>query len=216
MGQGIQDFYSTAQTYGFARDFQLRVTVLGDLFQSPNDSLFVYARSTTVPSRKIETKEVAFKGFKYNIPMQSVYDSGNWSLTLYCDQAMQIRKEFELWQARVFNEHTMQGTLENKIVQLNLLNDNTDTIMIYRLHGVTPLSIGEIKYDLGGQGAPQSLDIILAYQYWTSQEVQAINNSENLDLLSRITNVVRGIGGFTQSVNNGVRSVRNLSSIIKG
>lgn len=215
MGQGIQDFYTAARNHGFARDYQLRVAQLGDLFQPPNDNLFVYAKTAHIPKRNIQTVNVNFKGFAYNVPMQVQYEAGAWPLTIYCDEAYTVRTQIEAWQKRIFDEHTMQGNLENKIIQLNLLNDKTDTIGIYRLHGVVPQSIGEIGYDLGGNGKPLSFEITFAFQYWTSQNIN-VTNVENQDLLSRITGVIRNVGQIGQGVNEVIKGVKTAISFIGG
>lgn len=213
MGQGIQDFYSAAKTHGFSRDYQLRVAQIGDLFQGPRSNLFVYAKTAKIPKRDITLINVHYKGFRYNVPMQVQYSSDSWPLTIYCDEAYTVRAEFETWQKRVFDEHTMQGKMENKIIQLNLLNDKTDTVGIYHLHGVIPQSIGEIQYDLSGDGKPLSFEVTFAYQYWTSQNV-SMRYEEDLDLLGRITRVIQGIGVLGQSVNNVVKGVKNVGSIL--
>lgn len=213
MGQGIQDFYSAARTYGFSRDYQLRVAQIGNIFPAPFADIYVYAKTASVPKRNINSAQVNIRGFTYNVPMQVQYESGAWPLTMYCDQGFTIRTQFEYWQKKIFDEHGMQGAMENKVIQLNLLNDNTDTVMIYRLHGAFPQSIGDIQYDLSGNGKPQSFEITFAYQYWTSQQVQ-VRNVENEDLLSRITGGIRGLTSLGQGVNNTIKNVKNLGSFL--
>lgn len=211
MGQGIQDFYNAARTYGFSRDYQLRVAQIGNIFPAPFGDIYVYAKTASIPKRSLNTTQVNIRGFTYNVPMQVQYDGGAWTLTIYCDQAYTIRSQFEYWQKKIFDEHAMQGAMETQVIQLNLLNDNTDTIAIYRLHGAFPQSIGDIQYDLSGNGKPQSFEITFAYQYWTSQQV-SVKHKEDTDLLSRITGGLRGLSTLGQGVNNAIKNVKNLGS----
>jgi hypothetical protein len=213
MSQGIQDFYNTAQALGFSRDNQLRVMQIGDLFEAPNENLYIYARTAKVPSRTIKTSDVYCRGFKFSTPTQVEYEGGTWPLTILCDESYIIRSKIETWQKRVYNEHTMTGVLENSVIQLNLLNDALDTVMIYRLHGCIPQKIGELQYDLAGDGKPLSFELNIAYQYWTS-EIVSFRAKEDEDFLTRAAGVLRRIGQIGQRVNNGVRSVRNFGSIL--
>lgn len=213
MSQGIQDFYNTAQAIGFSRDNQMRVVQIGDLFQSPNENLYVYARTASVPARMIKTSEVYMRGFKFNVPMHVEYESGSWPLTILCDESYLIRAALEEWQKTVVNEHTQLSKLQNTTVQLNLLNDALDTVMIYRLHGCIPQKIGALQYDIAGNGKPISFDVNLTYQYWSS-EIVSFRAKEDEDFLTRAAGVLRRVGQIGQSVNNGIRSVRNFGSIL--
>ena len=211
MGQGIQDFYNAARTYGFSRDYQLRVAQIGNIFPAPFGDMYVYAKTANIPKRSLNSTTLNIRGFMYNVPMQVQYDSGSWALTIYCDQSYIIRGQIEAWQKSIFDEHTMQGSMENKVIQLNLLNDNTDTVAIYQLHGAYPQSIGDIQYDLSGNGKPQSFEITFAYQYWTSRQV-SIRQTENMDLLSRITGGLRNLNTLGQGINNTIKNISNLGS----
>jgi hypothetical protein len=212
MGQGIQDFYTTAQKFNFARDYQFRVTQLGDFTPDDNTDLgelLIYARTASIPKRTIQTGNVGFKGFKFNVPLQVEYESGSWPLTFYCDQPYAIRNALEKIQKDDFDEHTMRSILKSRMLQLNLLDDSLTTIAIYRLYGWFVQNIGEIKYDLGGNGAPNSFDINLTYQYWTSEIISSTTSKPKPGLL-------QVIGGKIQSVGNVVKSIKNVGSILRG
>jgi hypothetical protein len=204
MGQGIQDFYAAASARGFSRDYQLRVAQIGGIV---DDTTLVYARTAQLPARSIETQTLGFKGFKLNVPMQVSYDSTAWTLKIYCDEAMLIRQAFEKTSIDTFNEHTMRAIENDRMIQLNVLNDQGDTVMIYKIYSIIIQKIGEISYDLGGNGAPQSFDLTFAYQYWTSESVKIPNKNKSQGPL---TGLQQGIQGAT----NVVRGIRNVGSTL--
>lgn len=204
MGQGIQDFYTAATARGFSRDYQLRVVQIGTI---TDDTTLVYARTAQLPARTIETQVLGFKGFKLNVPMQVTYDNTAWTLKIYCDEAMLIRQAFEKTSIDTFNEHTMRAIQDDRMIQLNVLNDQGDTVMIYKIYGIIIQKIGEILYELGGNGTPQSFDITFAYQYWTSESVKISAKDKSQGPL---TVLQQGIQGAT----NVVRGIRNVGSVL--
>lgn len=130
IGYGIQDFYSTALTYGLARNNAFRIESItsqtnepsgplqlftgpqtpGQLFNSANDDLLIFTRDGSLPSRRISTGKVFFKSFEFNVPLDASYpENTSWRVSFYCDKGYILRKLLELWSVGTFDEHTQAG-----------------------------------------------------------------------------------------------------------
>ena len=122
----LKKFYNAAQKFGFAKDNFFRVTninckdvpvsdsisvnYINDFFKNPDYFLFV--KTGTVPTRKINTTKVYYKSFGFNIPTNSIYpNSANWSLKFYSDDKYIIKNIFERWSQQLYNEHGFKSGL---------------------------------------------------------------------------------------------------------
>lgn len=208
---GLQDFYLTATERGFARDFHLRVTQIGDSTLGNED--LIYIRSATIPERVITTDSVYFRGFKYNVPLTASYPgSDSWTIEILMDKKYEIYDKLEKWHRSYFNENTFIGReipTFDKIIELIAIDDQLNTIKKYRLYGCFPCKLGSIKYNLGGAGAPVSVELTLAYQYWTSETI-SVSNAQSQSLLDKFLSGLRTVTGVIQSGTNVVRAIRSI------
>jgi hypothetical protein len=211
---GLQDFYNTATDRGFARDFHLRVTQIGDSTLGNED--LIYIRSATIPDREIVTDSVFFRGFKYNVPLTSSYPgSDNWTVEILMDKQYEIYNTIEKWQRDHFNEGTFIGRempTFDKMIELMAVDDQLNVVKKFRLYGCFPRKIGAIKYNMGGQGAPVSLELSLAYQYWTSEDMP-LPAAEKQGLIDKFLGGLRKVTGVVQGGRNVIRSVRSIPSL---
>lgn len=215
MGQGIQDFYYHAQRRGFARDYQLRVAQIGGTVF--NDSDLVLIKTAVLPSRKIEVHELPFQGLKFNLPGTAVYEGSNaWQVTFHATQDFGVRNELERLSLDIHDDQKSgpagKGGVGNmslpgseRMVQLDLINDKMQIIRTYYLVGCFVVDVGEISYDLTGNGKPLELKATLAYQYWSRAPIKLSGGifgtiAGITDKITNVTgaigNVARGIGGI--------------------
>jgi len=161
----IDKFYANAKNMEFARDFQFRIRALGPFTE--NDLL--YLRTAKLPSKSIVTKEVPYMGLKFNIPGSTVYDGSNaWEVTFWADEAGNLRNKMESWLAEIFNDETSTGKygVPSEIATMDLLGKNLETLRRYQFVGLFPTKVGELAYDIQGDGKPLDLSMTFAYQYW--------------------------------------------------
>jgi len=161
----IQDFYSTAQSYEFARDFQFRVRTLGPFTESD----LLYVTTATLPGKTISNQVVPFMGLDFNIPGSVKYTgSESWSLTFRCDEGLNIRNRVESWIKEIFDDETSTGKYGVPVEEatMDLLGKNLETIRRYNFVGIYPVSLGELAYDIQGTGAPLTFPATFAYQWW--------------------------------------------------
>jgi hypothetical protein len=169
MAQTIQDFYRVAQQRDFARDFQLRVLQLGD--QTFGEDDLVYIRTAVLPDRQIQNHQVAYMGLDFNVPGSAKYaGSDAWDVLFWADAKYQIREKLEAWQNRIFNDATSTGDMTvpgvDRVVTLQLVDEQLQTVKKYQLFGVYAKNLGTINFDVQGTGAPREFTAQLAYQYW--------------------------------------------------
>ena len=170
--QTIKDFYSVAQARDFTRNFQFRVTSIQDKgvdLLSQDDLL--YLKTAELPAREVANKTVPFMGLTFNVPGAASYPgSAGYAVTFRSDMEQIIRRIMEDWQREVFDDRTSTGTYRlfaNSKLTMDLLDQNYNTIRQYVLHGVWPQSVGNLSYDLTGDGEVLDLQCTLCYQYWT-------------------------------------------------
>tara|TARA_R110000751_G_scaffold76468_2_gene154271 strand:+ start:228 stop:767 length:540 start_codon:yes stop_codon:yes gene_type:complete len=170
--QTIKDFYQVAQTRDFTRNFQFRVTDVLDRGQSiltPDD--LVYVTAAELPARAIANKTLPYMGLSFNIPGAASYPgSDGYQITFRSDMEQGIRRIFENWQRSIFDDRTSTGSyriFSSSRIVLDLLDQNFNTMRQYILHGVWPQNVGNIAYDLTGDGDIVTFQTTIAFQYWT-------------------------------------------------
>lgn len=177
--QGIQDFYRVAQQRDFSRDFQLRVMDITDrgAGQLTQDDL-VYARTAKLPSRAITPADVPYMGLEFTVPGAAKYPgSKEYNIEFYADEELVVRRTIYNWTVRTFNDATSNGNYgisDSSRLTLALLDMNNDVQQIFVLHGVYPTLLGEISYDMTGDGKAVVLPVTLAYQFWTPGVIGAL------------------------------------------
>ena len=128
------------------------------------------------------------------------------------DKKYEIYDKLEKWHRSYFNENTFIGReipTFDKIIELIAIDDQLNTIKKYRLYGCFPCKLGSIKYNLGGAGAPVSVELTLAYQYWTSETI-SVSNAQSQSLLDKFLSGLRTVTGVIQSGTNVVRAIRSI------
>jgi hypothetical protein len=169
MSQTIQDFYRVAQQRDFARDFQLRILQLGDLTFTEDDLLYI--RTAALPGKEIANHAVPYMGLSFNVPGSVSYPGSDaWEVLFHVDAKYLIREKMEEWQRKVFDDATSTGDMTvpgtDRVVTLQLVDEQLSTVKLYQLFGVYTKTLGPINYDLQGNGAPREFTATLAYQYW--------------------------------------------------
>jgi hypothetical protein len=222
--QGIQDFYYQAQTRGFARDFQFRITqfkVNDGIILSPADLVFL--KTANVPSKTITTVQAPFMGLDFQIPGTVKFDgNANWPVKFYCSQDYNIRNTLESAMYDTFDHQTSTGRamtprdLRGNIIEMALVDDQLNPIRTYTLYGAFVTKIEDIGYDLTKNGGIQEVGASIAYQYWESTPTTGIAVGIDIRGIGGVGGV---IGGAVSSIANSVvRIVTNktVSKILKG
>jgi hypothetical protein len=171
-GQTIRDFYSNASRYGFARDFQFRITTFDVNGVSLEEDNLIFLKTANLPSKTISTTAAPFMGLDFQIPGTVKFESNNaWNVTFYCTQNYMLRNFLEDSMSNTFDERTSTGDMEpkdlnqNKIV-LALFDDQLNIIKTYTLLGAFITKIDDIAYDLTKSGGIVEVKATIAYQYW--------------------------------------------------
>lgn len=171
LNQGIQDFYRVAQQRDFSRDFQLRVMDITDhgTPQLSQDDL-VYVRTAKLPGRSITPAPVPYMGLEFTVPGAAKYPgSAEYALEFYADEELVVRNTIYNWTVRTFSDDTSGGNYgisDASRMTLALLDMQDNVTQTFVLHGVYPVLVGEIQYDMTGDGKAVVLPVTIAYQFW--------------------------------------------------
>jgi hypothetical protein len=185
MAQYIQDFYTQAQAADFARTFQFRLLKLGNTTLGDNE--LVYLETASLPGRAIHNQPVPFMGLSFNVPGAAYYpNSDNYAVRFRCDANYNIRALLEANTFATFNDQSSSGNYSipnnNQTITIGLLNKGKSTgpallnlgtasttttlVRTYTLVGAYVVSVGNADYNLTSNGEIQTVDAVLAYQYW--------------------------------------------------
>jgi hypothetical protein len=169
-----------------------------------------------LPGRDTTTHQVPFMGVAFQLPGSPIFKGADgWNVKFHATQDFLIRDEFEKLQLNIFDE---QGTGSigkggtgdlslpgfDRTIQLDLLDDQLNTIRSYYLIGSFIKSISDINYSLQGTGAPVEFDAVLSYQYWTRSPSGIAGNifDKISSVASTIGKVSSGIGGIANAASN--------------
>jgi len=161
----IQGFYAQAQKAEFARDFQFRVRTLGPY----TDGDLLYVTTAVLPGKTINNQAVPYMGLPFNVPGSVTYTgSEGWAVTFRCDEGLNIRNKAENWIKEIFAVETSTGKYGVPVERatMDLLGKDLQPVRRYEFIGIYPVSVGEIAYDVTGNGAPLTFPVTFAYQWW--------------------------------------------------
>jgi hypothetical protein len=175
MGQQITDFYTAVQKNDFARQFQFRVAQLANT--NFGEEQLVYLETASLPGRTINNIPVPFMGLNFNVPGTASYPGSDaYSVVFRCDQNYDIRATLENATFNTFDDQVSRGDYNiarnSSRIVLELLGKNKAVVREYTLYGAYVVSVGDIAYNLGDNGAIVTVPATLAYQYWRVTEVQ--------------------------------------------
>ena len=172
--QSIQKFYQVAQERDFTRDFQFRVNTITDRGAAVmTDDDLVYCTGASLPGRTITATQQPYMGIDFQLPGSAKYTgSSGWALNFRADGDNAIRSLFERWSQLLFDDTTSTGAYriyDNSTVILDQLDQDLEVVRQYKLHGVWPVSLGDLAYNMTGTGTVVTLAVTLAYQFWRRQ-----------------------------------------------
>jgi len=171
--QAIQEFYKTAESRDFSRDFLFRVTGM-QLQGVPalTDSELVYIKTAALPGRDIQNVAVPYMGLDFNIPGSVSYPgSEGYSLSFFLDADSELRNYFEGASRSLFDDATSTGEYgtpsEDFYIQLAQLDKELLPIAEYKLIGASLRSVSNIDYQISaGTGETVSVDATIAYHFY--------------------------------------------------
>jgi len=184
----LQDFITAANTLGFGKKYNFQVA---DIKGAPagiviGDSVLLYVETFTLPSRKTNITTVPYKAFDFNVPTNASFpESSRWRVTFFSDENLLIKNLFEKWSNSLYepvNNYSDSSIYANPAnaadlfngpfgdceLTLDLKNDKDVTVKTITLHGVFPVLVEGIEYNVGDNGETVArLPVTLAFQYFT-------------------------------------------------
>jgi len=175
VNQLISDFYTTAQTREFARDYSFRVLSIntgGASTVTFDNNDLVYVKTASLPGRQITNVQVPYMGLNFNLPGNAVYpDSEGYELTFYADANSQIRQKFEQWSKDIFDDSNSTGNYfapkQTATIDLVQLDNQMNKTAQYQLVGVSVRNVGPLNYLIAeGVGNTIEFTTTISYHYW--------------------------------------------------
>jgi len=222
MSQTLQDFYTTASSRGFSRDFQIRVDNIFINGESLPEEYLNYIKTASLPARTVATNTITYNTVK--IPVSTgISDFGekdNYKITFWADQALAFRDWFYDRAEPADQQADQQGTpmfpndLLNNIIQISVLDDSLSPIYGCQLEGVNIKEISDIKYNKEGTGKP--LDFTVSFTYYrlapytgkgTDTGVGGVFG-EVLGAIKTVTGGINAVGGLATAARGASRAIR--------
>ena len=174
----IRNFYQSAITREFSRDFLFRVTDLnlGRLNLSEDD--LVYVKAAKLPGQTIADLPIKYMGMEFHLPGAVSYDeAAGYTMTFYCDAGSYLHQQFLKESARTFNDATSTGSYDitgpDKYIILSQLDKQLIPVRSFKLVGASIRAVGGIDYAIAeGTSAPVTFEVKIAYHYF---EVSDLN-----------------------------------------
>lgn len=181
MATTIQNFFATAASKQFARDFLFRVNSIKlaggveiNSTETGTDNDLIYARSAAMPGRTIENKEVNYMGLTFNVPGRATYsNSAAYSIEFYADANCDLREKLESASRKVFDDATSKGDYgmpgPGEVINLQVINKELNPVPKgnIRLVGASIREIGDIGYSIAdGTGEVVNFPVSFAYHYY--------------------------------------------------
>lgn len=162
---GIQDFYNAARQKEFARNFQFAVRTLGPFTEQD----LLYIESTTLPGKTVENQTVPYFGLDFNVPGTVKYNgSDSWAVTFRCDEGINIRNKMENYIKEVWDDETSTGAYGVPVEEatFDLLGKDLNPVRRYTFVGLSPISIGELSYNVTEAGTILTVEATFSYHYY--------------------------------------------------
>ena len=166
---GINSFYRTAISRGFARDFQFRVIQMGRWLLTDE---MLYLETASMPGRTINSIQVPYLGLNFQVPGAANYNSNNgWQVTFRCDETLQVRNFLETWSYNIFDDRTSKGAnlpsnSADHLVELVAIDNLGNARKRLQLFGAWCQQVGDLQYSLAGTGNIVKINATIAYQFW--------------------------------------------------
>ena len=179
---------TTNDTYNMVLVEQARVPISQRCLETPAGMLDGSNQftGTMVKEIKEETKiDISGHGFmskslvenSSELPFHTLMELGEFIPSQGgCDERLKVRNVLESWSFGTFNDKTSKGanipddSTDHQIVLLSL--DNLGNIVkCITLFGAWVVNIGDLSYDLTGNGQVVNIQTTLAYQYWRNNSV---------------------------------------------
>jgi len=229
ISQTLNSFYQAAQDYGFSRDYQARITDLsinGNSFSSLNSQItnsceasdekpFLYIKNFAIPSTKKIVSTVKYYGADIHTVGPRTYGENlNWRVTFYSDQNLLLRQwltnrltESASNNPNRINYNPVPGA--DSYATIDIVNDNLESVLQYKLEGLFIVDIPGSDYDLAGSGKIQEMTVTFGYQTWTS----TANAADGYTVGSGSGGGSKGLFG---SILGGLRAITNTANAIRG
>lgn len=213
MGMGIQDFYDSVQRNGFHKDYQFRVMQIGEMTENDNPDMFLYCTKFTVPSKTTVETSVHHFGLEYSIPSGVQFEK-TLSMEFWMDAKMDFNSIFELSHQDVFEHHSGKSPIQikNKILQLDLLNDNMSSIFRYKFYGCFLKTRKSMDYGMSDIPSLVKVNVDLTYQWYDTFLVAPLEFEKSF--WEKLNNSLRKIKSTVNRINNIRRSVRSLGNTL--
>ena len=165
----IKQFYSTAVQRDFARVFQFKLEFFNNVDFGP--AHLTYVETAALPGRSITNVPVPYMGLSFNIPGTVTYPgSAGYPIQFRCDQYYDLRSVLEAATFNTFDEANSSGDYntprEASRLVMTLLDKNMQPVRAYTMFGVYIQSLGDSAYDIKDTGTVQTIQAVIAYQYW--------------------------------------------------
>jgi hypothetical protein len=172
--QTIQNFYTQSQQKDFARLNLFRVLNIdfGDGSDvSFNEDDLVYATTASLPNKEITSNTVPYMGFEFRVPGVVKYPGGSgYTLRFRCDENYDLRNRFLQVMNDTFDDSDSTGNYfipnQNSVLDLALLDKELNRVSQFQLVGIAPTTVGDIQYDVTGDGAIAEFDVTVSYHFF--------------------------------------------------
>ena len=120
-----------------------------------------------LPGRSFEEEITSWQGMDYKLAGKSTFET--WDITFRIDREADIRYSFEDWMKLIHNPETNIRSMPSEYMRdqvAQLLNENGNPILTYKLHDAWPSNLATVDLDYAGSEIA-TFTVTFTYQYYT-------------------------------------------------
>ena len=165
----IDDFKQNGLAGGGARANLFQVTLTGGLAGS--GKLFEFmCKGAQLPASVVAQIDVPYRGRQLKVAGDRTFE--NWTVTVFNDNEMKIRNDFERWMnsmnAHAANIGDLDPELYKQQLQVTQFDRQNKPTKMYTLTGAFPVNVSAIDLSYDANDAIEEFTVEFAYDYWTT------------------------------------------------
>ena len=166
----IDTFKEQALTAGGARANLFQVDIPTGLGKEAAELTSFMCKGAQLPASVVAQIDVPYRGRQLKVAGDRTFE--NWTVTIFNDNAFEIRNDFERWMNRINAHQSNVGELNpityQEDMQVTQLDRRGLPTKKYNIVGAFPVNCSAIDLSYDANDAIEEFTVEFAYQYWTT------------------------------------------------
>ena len=127
-------------------------------------------KGAQLPASVVAQIDVPYRGRQLKVAGDRTFE--NWTVTIFNDNAMEIRNDFEKWMDRINSHQSNTGLLDpedyKEDLQVTQFDRSDKATKKYNIVGAFPVNCSAIDLSYDANDAVEEFTVEFAFDYWTT------------------------------------------------